>query len=266
MQGDGTIRAKERAIEHFEEVRGQRGVFQILQAVTRYLYHPFTRCLLRPFIGDYQSLASLYGLIRNAYADRIYVDKELTAKTRELLQQHTESSDFVLPASIQELDANTLREIKQSYVSDKVKVLNLRKILYKTVTEESRAKPFLISIGERAEALKEKYENGQLATQEALAAFEKLAEEYTQASRERAQMNLDENAYAVYTVLKEFEEDITPERVRALNRVFDQFRDYQWDVQQNSQLRTMFYITLRPIVGAENMIEATNALLNLERI
>ena len=57
-------------------------------------------------------------LIRNAYADRIYVDKELTAKTRKLLQQHTESDQFALPGSIQELNANTLREIKGSYVSD----------------------------------------------------------------------------------------------------------------------------------------------------
>ena len=65
-------------------------------------------------------------------------------------------------------------------------------------------------------------------------------------------MGLDENAYAVYTVLKEFEEDITPERVQALNRVFEQFSDYQWDVQ-HSQLRNVL-ITLRPIVGAENMI------------
>ena len=79
-------------------------------------------------------------------------------------------------------------------------------------------------------------------------------------------MNLDENAYAVYTVLKGFAEDITPERVRALNRVFDQFPDYQWDTHQRHQLRRMFYVTLRPIVGAENLIEATNALLKLERI
>ena len=127
-----------------------------------------------------------------------------------------------------------MREIKQSYVSDKVKVLNLRKVLHKTVTEESRSKPFLISIGERAEALTEAYENRQLATQQALTEFEKLADEYTQASRERAQMNLDENAYAVYKVLKGFAEDITPERVRALNRVFDQFPDYQWDTHQRA--------------------------------
>ena len=117
---------------------------------------------LGPFIDDYQSLASLYGLIRNAYADRIYVDKELTAKTRELLQQYTASDQFALPGSIQELNANTLREIKGSYASDKVKVLNLRKVLHKTVTEESRSKPFLISIGERAEALTEAHENRQL--------------------------------------------------------------------------------------------------------
>ena len=148
----------------------------------------------------------------------------------------------------------------------KVKVLNLRKILHKTVTEESRSKPFLISIGERAEELAERYEDGLLATQAALAAFEHLAEEYTQAARERAQMDLDENAFAVYTVLKGFAEDITPEQVRALNRVFDRFPNYQWDTHQQNRLRTMFYITLRPIVGTENMIEATNALLNLERI
>ena len=205
-------------------------------------------------------------LIRNAYADRPYIDRELTAKTRELLQQHTESDQFALPGSIQELNANTLREIKQSYISTKVKVLNLRKILHKTVTEESRSKPFLISIGERAEAVAADYENRHLTTQQALIEFEKLADEYTEASRERAQMNLDENAYAVYTVLKEFEEDITPERVRALNRVFDQFPDYQWNEHQSSQLRRMFYVTLRSIVGVENLIEATNILLKLERI
>ena len=221
---------------------------------------------LGAYIDDYQSLALLYGLIRNAYADQPYVDKELTAKTQELLQQHTESDQFALPGSIQALHADTLREIKESYVSDTVKVLNLRKVLHKTVTEEGRSKPFLISIGERAEELADAYENRLLTTQQALIEFENLADEYTQASRERAQMNLDENAYAVYKVIEGYTEDIIPEQVRDLNRVFDRFPDYQWNEHQSSQLRRMFYLTLRPIVGTENMIEATNALLNLERI
>ena len=259
-------KAKEDAIEHFEDKEIRETFFKFFKQLQDIYTILSPDAFLHPFIADYQALASLYGLIRNAYADRPYIDRELTAKTRELLQQHTESDQFALPGSIQELNANTLREIKQSYVSTKVKVLNLRKVLHQTVTEESRSKPFLVSIGERAEALTEAYENGQLATQEALAAFEELADEYTEASRERAQMNLDENAYAVYTVLKGFSEDITPERVRALNSVFDQFPDYQWNEHQSSQLRRMFYVTLRPIVGAENLIEATNTLLKLERI
>ena len=259
-------RAKERAIEHLEGKESREAFFKFFKQLQNIYTILSPDACLHPFIDDYQSLASLYKLIRNAYADRIYVDKELTAKTQKLLQEYTESNQFALPGSIQELNVNTLREIKQSYASDKVKVLNLRKILHKTVTEESRSKPFLISIGERAEALTEAYENGQLQTQEALAAFEKLAEEYTEASRERAQMNLDENAYAVYTVLKGFSGEIRPEQVRALNKVFDQFPDYQWNEHQSSQLRRMFYVTLRPIVGAENLIEATNGLLELERI
>ena len=235
-------RAKERAIEHLVDKEDREAFFKFFKQLQNIYTILSPDACLHPFIDDYQSLASLYGLIRNAYADHPYIDRELTAKTRELLQQHTESDQFALPGSIQELNANTLREIKGSYVSTKVKVLNLRKVLHQTVTEESRSKPFLISIGERAEALTEAYENGQLATQEALAAFEKLADEYTEASRERAQMNLDENAYAVYTVLKGFSEDITPERVRALNSVFDQFPDYQWNEHQSSQLRRMFYV------------------------
>ena len=259
-------RAKERAIEHLVDKESREAFFKFFKQLQNIYTILSPDAFLHPFMTDYQSLASLYGLIRNAYADRIYVDKELTAKTRELLQQYTASDQFALPGSIQELDADTLREIKGSYVSDKVKVLNLRKILHKTVTEGSRSKPFLISIGERAEALTEAYENRQLQTQEALAAFEKLAEEYTEASRERAQMNLDENAYAVYKVLEGYTETIRSEQARDLNRVFDQFSDYRWDTHQNSQLRRMFYLTLRPIVGAENLIEATNALLKLERI
>ena len=259
-------KAKEAAIEHFDDKESRETFFKFFKQLQDIYTILSPDAFLRPFIVDYQSLASLYGLIRNAYADRIYVDKELTAKTRELLQQHTESDPFALPGSIQELTANTLREVGNSDVSDTVKVLNLRKILHKTVTEEGRSKPFLISIGERAEALAEAYENRQQITQEVLVEYRKLVEECERASSEQIRMNLDDNGYAVYTVLKEFAKDITPERLRALNRVFDQFSDYQWDVQQNSQLRRIFYITLRPIVGAENMIEATNGLLNLERI
>ena len=258
-------KAKEDAIEHFDDKESRETFFKFFKQLQDIYTILSPDAFLRPFIGDYQALASLYGLIRNAYADRIYVDKELTAKTQELLQQHTGSDPFALPGSIQELNANTLREVGNSDVSDKVKVLNLRKILHKTITEEGQSKPFLISIGERAEALTEKYENRQLTTQEALAAYRELVDECERASSEQTEMSLDDNGYAVYMVLKEFAEEITPEQTREINGIFDQFPDYQWNEQQERELRIQFYRILRPIV-TQGVMAPTNALLEIQRV
>ena len=221
---------------------------------------------LHPFIADYQALATLYGLIRNAYSDRPYVDKELTAKTRELLQEHTESHLFDLPDAVYELRTDTLQKMDQSDTSDTVKVQNLRKALHKTVTSEGSSKPFLISIGERAEALTEAYESRQVATQDVLAEFRKLAEEYARAARESDRLGLDDNTFAVYTVLKNVIEDVNPEQARAVDLVFAQFPDYRWNDHQQSQLRMTLYRTLRLTVGMENLIETVNKLLRLERV
>ena len=107
-------KAKERAIEHFEGKDRREAFFTFFKQVQN-LYNILSPdAFLRPFIKDYQALASLYGLIRNAYTDRIYVDKELTAKTKELLHQHTESDTFELPGSVHELGADALRKIKKS--------------------------------------------------------------------------------------------------------------------------------------------------------
>ena len=154
-------RGKERAIAYFEDKEGREAFFKFFRQIQDIYNILSPDAFLRPFLNDYKAIASLYALIRNAYADNPYVDRELVEKTRELLQGHTGSDNFELPGAIHELNADTLREVADSELSDTVKVLNLRKVLSKTVTEESRSKPFLISIGERADAVSEAYENRQ---------------------------------------------------------------------------------------------------------
>ena len=259
-------KAKERAIDHFEDKDSREAFFKFFKGLQNLYDILSPDAFLRPFIADYQALATLYGLIRNAYADLIYVDKELTAKTRQLLQEHTESHLFQLPDAVYELSADTLQKMDQSDASDKVKVQNLRKALHRTVASEGKSKPFLISIGERAEAVAEAYESRQLATQDVLAEFRKLAEEYARAARESEQLGLDENTFAVYTVLKDVIENVTSEQAQAVNQVFAQFPDYQWNNQQASQLRIMLYRTLEPTVGRKNIVETANKLLRLQRL
>jgi len=259
-------KAKERAIEHFEDKDDREAFFKFFKGVQNLYDILSPDGFLRPFIADYQALATLYGLIRNAYSDRTYVDKELTAKTRELLQTHTESHLFELPDAVYELGTDTLQKIDQSDTSDTVKVLNLQKALHRTVANEGSSKPFLISIGERAEAVTESYESRQLATQDILAEFRRLAEECSLAARESEQLGMDANTFAVYTVLRNAIEDVNPEQARAVDQVFADFPDYRWDNHQQNQLRMTLYKTLRPTVGAKDLIETTNKLLRLERV
>ena len=113
-------KAKERAIEHFEDKDDREAFFKFFKGVQNLYDILSPDAFLHPFIADYQALATLYGLIRNAYADRTYVDKELTAKTRGLLKEHTESDLFELPDAVYELGADTLEKIDQSDASDTV--------------------------------------------------------------------------------------------------------------------------------------------------
>ena len=259
-------KAKERAILHFTDKEGRETFFAFFKQVQN-LYNILSPdAFLHPFIEDYQALATLYGLIRNVHSDGSYVDKELTAKTQRLLQQHTEGDLFALPDAVYELNETTLQEIDQSDASDTVKVLNLAKVLRQKVTDESTSQPFLVSIGERAEAAIEAYENRQSGTQDTLAEFMRLAAEYANAAREQDQMGLDNNTYAVYTILRNVMENVNPEQARAVDQVFAQFPDYRWDNQQGSQLRIMLYRTLEPTVGIKNIVETANKLLRLKRV
>ncbi len=259
-------KAKEPAIEHFEDKDSREAFFKFFKGLQNLYDILSPDAFLREFIADYQALTILYGLIRNAYADRTYVDKELTAKTRELLKERTESDLFELPDAVYELGADTLEKIDQSDASDTVKVLNLQKALYQTVTTEGKSKPFLISIGDRAEAITETYGNRQMATQDVLAEFRRLAEECALAARESERLSMDENTFAVYTVLRNVIEDVNPEQARAVDQVFAQFSDYRWNEQEEKELRAMLYKTLRPTVGTKELIETTNKLLRLERV
>ena len=259
-------KAKEQAIEHFADKEVREAFFTFFKQ-TQNLHNILSPdAFLHEFLDDYQALASLYGLIRNAYADRSYVDKELTTKTRELLQAHTEGNLFELPDAVYELNETTLKEIGQSDSSDTVKVINLRKALRQVVTVEGESRPFLIPIGERVEAAIEAHDNRQLATQDALTEFLKLAGEISRSEREQNRMELDDNTFAVYTILRNAIEDVNREQARAVDQVFAQFPDYRWDDRQEKELRSTLYKTLRPTIDINNLFETTDKLLKLERV
>lgn len=190
----------------------------------------------------------------------------MTAKTRELLRERTISTDIALPNQIYTLGAAELAALKSGDDNEATKILNLRKALAVKVEDESEGKPYLLSIGERAEELAQAYEDRQLTTQQVLEAFERLAEEVVQADVERQTLGLDENAFAIYAVLRPLDTDAKPSQADELNAIFLQFPDYIWNDEQQRKLRNALYRAVRPMVGAAKMIDTTDTLLRLRRI
>ena len=259
-------KAKERAIAHFED-KNRRGDFFKWFRQLQDLYEVISPdAFLRPFLDDYLLLSELYALIRSAYGEQIYVDREISSKTRELLQKHTISGQLELPGAIHALGPEELAKLRDSDTSDNTKILNLRKVLAVTVQDTGAAKPFLLSIGERAEKLAEAYEDRQVTTQQALLEFAKLAREATEADAERQRMGLDENSFAIFKTVGETDNGFDAKQAKGINALFERFPDYLWHKQQESKLRTELYKTLRPLVGTEKMIEVANRLLRLQRV
>jgi type I restriction enzyme R subunit len=254
-------KSKEKAIGYFADKEKRESFFQFFKQVQNIYDILSPDAFLRPFIED---LARLYGLIRNAYYD-VYVDKELTAKTRELLQQETTGGDIEPPGAIHRLEPKELAAIKRSGTSDRTKILNLRKIIAVIARKDGPTNPILRLIGERAEALAQAYEDRQIETQETLARFEELAQQYINSDEERKKLGLDENSFAIYSVLIPYANKFSPKQAEEIDSIFKDFPDYGWDETQERNLRTKLYKPMHILVGTSKMTEVTDSLLRLRR-
>ncbi len=259
-------KAKERAIKHFEDKKRREDFFKYFRQLQN-LYEVLSPdAFLRTYLEDYQALTELYEFIREAFSDRVYIDKELSAKTKALLRQHATSSNLELPGAIHELGVNELAMLKQGNTDDTTKILNLRKILTATVDEKAQSQPFLLSIGERAEALAVAYEDRHQTTQEVLAEFEKLAQEYVESDKTRQQLGLDANEYAIYATLRPTVSGVNAHQAREFNALFVLYPDFRWSEKQQNKLRSELYKTLLPLVGAKKMVDTANSLLRVQRV
>ena len=259
-------KAKDKAINHFAEEKARESFFKFFKELQRVFDVISPDPFLRPWLEDFEKLAALYSLIRNAYDPSPYVDKELTQKTRKLLREHTDFSGLGLPGEIHELGPEELKLIRDAGTSDTTKILNLKKLLRTMVDNEAGSKPFLVSIGERAERLIEAYEGRQLTTQEALQKFLDLAQETVHASEERNDLGVDENTFAIYTVLRAVGADVNTDEATGVNDLFLKYPDYQWNTQEKNKLRSELYKAMLKLVGKERMIDVANTLLRLQRV
>jgi len=244
VTGKRDDKAAEAVLEHFRDRQERHGFYKFFRELQE-LYEilspdPF----LRPYLADYEQLARMYRLLRSAYEPGVSVDREFLRKTVRLVQEHTETGLIGEPEGALRLDAEALEKLVTSSQPDTVKVFNLLKTIRVLVEEEGTRSPFLISIGERAEAIAEAFEARQATTQETLRELEHLIEEYREARRHEKTSNLSPEAFAVFWLLRREGMAEAESSARQVEEAFERNPHWHWSSEQERGVRISIFKAL----------------------
>jgi type I restriction enzyme, R subunit len=259
-------KALEQAILFFSDKPVREEFYQFFRQLQT-LYNVLAPdAFLRPYIDDFQALAILYAEMRAAFEAGRTIDPDFTEKTKALLRENSKLTEVGALTDVYDIGPEALAKIKASTSPDQVKVVNFTRYLGAVVDAGRQARPYLISIGERAEALRLTYEERQVSTQEALAGFEKLAEAVAAADERQKTLGLDDNAFAVYVTLEPYAPQLSVEQALQVDALYKQFPDYEWSEQQEAELRAEMYRILFPLIGLDQLVDAADAVLGLRRV
>jgi len=211
---------------------------------------------LRPFIDPYTTLSSIYAVVRNAYAKKVYVDKAFQKKTNELVQQHVGALIVAEPPTeYLAIDKSTIETIKSRDDGKATKVINLVKSIEKAA-EENSDDPFLVALAERAQAVQESFEDRQTSTADALSELLKEIEKNEQRKKEQAAKGLDG---LTYFVLCKLTDDGIPNPETASRKVAAAFARFPNWQRSEAELREVRKQVTYALVAEEDDMEKVAA-------
>jgi len=261
----GDDKALDAAIAHFADKDQREAFFRFFRQVQSLYEIIAPDAFLRDFVADYARLADLYAKIRLHFSPRILADPDLQSKTAAIVREQVGSLGVREPQVIYEINADTLAALKAGKEPEPVKVLNLIKSLTATVEGQAEQQPYLVSIGERAEAIHAAYDDRQMTTQAALAEAAKLVEEYNRIQKERVEKNFDVNTFSIFVTLRRHGLDDPHGPAVEINALFDAHPHWRANANARRALKAKLYKALLPLFGADQSPEVAEALMKLER-
>ena len=209
---------------------------------------------LRPYLEDYDTLSRMYRILKEAYEPGAPIDRELARKTAKLVQEHTSSSKIKTSLEVYEINEDLLQRLEETQISPMEKVFNLFRSIENLVSKEAKINPFLISIGEKVEALAKAFREKLKSTEEVLEELKKLIKEINQARKEMVEKGMEKEIFTIYWILKpEIKE---AEKVaRATLEVFKKYPHWQTSREHERKLK----IELNKILIKEGGLDARKA-------
>ncbi|GGN03228.1 hypothetical protein GCM10007092_17070 [Thermus composti] len=267
VQGKDGDKAAEAVLEHFRDKEEREGFYAYFRELEEVYEILSPDAFLRPFLEDYQALVKMYRLLRSAYEPHVQVDRSFLRKTAEIVQKHTATPGVKDPTETHVLDGSALLALLAEEKPDTVKVFNLLKALYQLVKARGREEPYLIPIGERAEAIRRAFEARQLSSQEALKELTALVQDLKEAQAQRGQSPLSPKAFAVAWWLR-VQKGVGAEKAEALaaqlEPALEAWPHWASSPQQERELRKELYKALAHF-GVKDLVAWASELLDLLR-
>ncbi len=242
------FRDKERRTEFFKEYKEIEMLYEIISP----------DAFLRPFINDYTTLSSIYAVVRNAYAKKVYVHKAFQKKTSELVQKHIGADGLENVTEFVAIDAETIELIKKRKGGEGTKVINLVKSIEKAAEENSND-PFLVAMAERAKVVQESFEDRQVSTGDALAELLKEVERNEERKKEQAAKGLDG---VIYFVLCKLQEEGVPNAEAVSKKVGEAFTSFRNWRRSEKDLRELRKKVTFAIFAEEEDLDKVSALVD----
>ncbi len=249
---------KETREEFYAYVRELEEVYEILSP----------DAFLRPFLPDYRQIIDIYRILRTHYEPQVPVDRSFLRKTADIVQEHTSIEGVQICEDAHPLTPRALQALAKEDKPSTVKVFNLLRELHRLIADRAAQEPFLIPIGERAEAIRQAFEERQLSSQQALEELEKVIENLGDAEKERHHTDLSVEAFAVYwwlQVRKGMEKEKAAQLARDLEEKFHQHPHWVKSKRQEGELRKALYKSLINADIKEVVIWADEMLTLLRR-
>jgi len=256
-------KAVERAIDFFVNKAKREKFYEFFKDVEALYEILSPSAELADYITEFRNLATLYQIIRNAFAAKTTFYGDVAKKTELLIREEAETYGVKQPSRIVEIDEKTLAAIKRSSSSDNNKVVNLVKSLVRAAAEKGAQEPYLIPIGQRAQTIMEAFEDSQESSVDALRQLENLAKERIDAEKEREQAGLDADTFTIYWELKREGVGDPKTLAKNLKALFDRFPNHRHNAEELRQLKAEIYKVLLPALDGKKMVALTEKLLDL---
>lgn len=238
-----TDKEVDKLIEHFKDKSARKKFFEFYKKMELLYEIVSPDAFLRPFLKDYGRLTEIYAIVRNAFAPKIMLDRELLRKTCKLVQKEVDIDNPQFGFEQHKVDKEVLEKIKAKNVSGNIKVINLIKSIQKYV-EDNPEDVSLIPLAVRAQAVKEHYEERQETTQKVLDELFSIWDDELKRKQEQKERGIDALTSFVESVLEKFnvaEPQKTSKDVRA---AFESCPNWKQSDEELRDLRKEVHLVL----------------------